>query len=134
MDVDVDVAGAGIGALTLFVADVREVGDFYRDVLRLREVFADEVSVVFALGGTLLNVLHVSAAAEVVAPAEPAVVGSAPNALLTLWVEDVDAVCRQLEQRGAALLNGPVDRPWGKRTAAFRDPAGTVWEVAQDLA
>jgi uncharacterized glyoxalase superfamily protein PhnB len=32
-----------------------------------------------------------------------------------------------------ALLNGPIDRPWGRRTAAFADPAGNVWEIAQIL-
>ncbi|MDQ3782600.1 MAG: VOC family protein, partial [Actinomycetota bacterium] len=29
------------------------------------------------------------------------------------------------------LLNGPVDRPWGVRTASFRDPAGHIWEIAR---
>ncbi len=53
--------------------------------------------------------------------------------LLSLWVEDVDAACRELRDRGVVLLNGPVDRAWGKRTAAFADPAGAVWELAQDL-
>jgi uncharacterized glyoxalase superfamily protein PhnB len=53
--------------------------------------------------------------------------------LLSLWVGDVDAACVELRRRGVRLLNGPVDRPWGKRTAAFADPAGAVWEVAQDL-
>jgi lactoylglutathione lyase len=31
------------------------------------------------------------------------------------------------------LLNGPVDRPWGVRTANFQDPAGHVWQIGQDL-
>jgi uncharacterized glyoxalase superfamily protein PhnB len=31
------------------------------------------------------------------------------------------------------LLNGPIDREWGKRTASFTDPDGNIWEVAQDL-
>ena len=31
--------------------------------------------------------------------------------------------------RGVELLNGPMDRPWGVRTATFRDPAGHVWEI-----
>ncbi len=53
--------------------------------------------------------------------------------LLSLWVEDVDAACRELQDRGVVLLNGPVDRAWGKRTAAFADPSGAVWELAQDL-
>ena len=53
--------------------------------------------------------------------------------LLGLWVEDVDVVCRELQERDIVLLNGPVDRSWGKRTAAFTDPAGAVWEIAQDI-
>jgi uncharacterized glyoxalase superfamily protein PhnB len=47
-------------------------------------------------------------------------------------VEDVDAACRELAGLGVALLNGPMDRPWGIRTAAFADPDGHVWEFAQD--
>ena len=128
-----DPTTTGLGALTLFVDDVDQVGAFYRDVLGLRALYEDDVSTVFALGGTMLNVLAVTAAAEAVAPARPAVVGDTPRMLLSLWVEDVDAVCRDLQERGVVLLNGPVDRPWGKRTAAFTDPAGAVWEIAQDL-
>ncbi len=45
----------------------------------------------------------------------------------------VDDVCIALRVRGVQLLNGPVDRPGGKRTAALADPAGHVWEVAQDI-
>ena len=29
---------------------------------------------------------------------------------------------------------GPIDRPWGVRTAAFADPDGYLWEIAQQLA
>jgi lactoylglutathione lyase len=29
------------------------------------------------------------------------------------------------------LLNGPMDRPWGVRTASFRDPGGHIWEIAK---
>jgi lactoylglutathione lyase len=53
--------------------------------------------------------------------------------LLTIKVADVDAVCAALKSHGVPLLNGPVDRPWGRRTAAFADPAGHVWEIAQDI-
>ena len=127
------LAVAGLGALTLFVEDLAAVTAFYRDVLRLEAVHDDDVSTVFDLGGTLLNVLDVSAAGDVVAPARPVAVGEAPQMLLSLWVEDVDAACQELQHRGVVLLNGPVDRPWGKRTAAFHDPAGAVWELAQDL-
>ena len=38
----------------------------------------------------------------------------------------------EFASRGVELLNGPVDRPWGVRTAAFADPAGHIWELAGD--
>lgn len=129
-----DVSRDGLGALTLFVHDVREVTAFYSEVLRLREVFRDDVSTAFALGSSVLNVLQVSAASEVVAPARPEVIGSTPRMLLSLWVDDLDARCQELQDRGVVLVNGPVDRPWGKRTASFADPAGAMWEIAQDIA
>jgi uncharacterized glyoxalase superfamily protein PhnB len=31
------------------------------------------------------------------------------------------------------LLNGPMDREWGMRTASFTDPDGHIWEIAQQL-
>ena len=52
---------------------------------------------------------------------------------LTIWVDDVDAVCTELASRGITLLNGPMNREWGLRTAAFADPDGHIWEVAADI-
>lgn len=48
-------------------------------------------------------------------------------------MDDVDAVCAELTGHGVELLNGPVNRPWGVRTASFTDPGGHIWEIAQDL-
>jgi lactoylglutathione lyase len=52
---------------------------------------------------------------------------------LTIWVDDAGAACAELAQRGVQLINGPVDRGWGTRTAAFSDPDGHIWEIAQEL-
>jgi catechol 2,3-dioxygenase-like lactoylglutathione lyase family enzyme len=128
-----DATSSGLGALTLFVDDLDAVAAFYRDALELDLLFEDDVSAAFDLGGTVLNVLSVSAAPDVVAPATAAPVGAAAQMLLSLWVDDVDAACAELQRHGVVMLNGPVDRAWGKRTAAFTDPAGTVWEIAQDI-
>ena len=38
-----------------------------------------------------------------------------------------------LVARGVVFLNGPIDRPWGMRTAAFADPSGHCWELAQKI-
>ncbi|MEU6548042.1 VOC family protein [Streptomyces sp. NPDC046859] len=50
---------------------------------------------------------------------------------LTLPVDDVDAMCGELTARGVTPPNGPVDRPWGIRTAGFGDPGGRIREIAQ---
>src|SRR5256885_1618660 len=52
---------------------------------------------------------------------------------LTIFVDDVDRVCQEITSRGATLINGPMNRPWGVRTACFADPDGHVWEVAQSV-
>ena len=128
-----DAALSGLGALTLFTEDLDASVSFYRDVLGLEAVYQDENSTVFDFGNTVVNLLRAEAAGALVQPAVAAPPGVGVRLLLTAWVEDVDAVCALLRSRGLTLLNGPVDRPWGKRTAAFADPSGTVWEVAQDL-
>lgn len=28
---------------------------------------------------------------------------------------------------------GPVDRPWGRRNAAFADPDGHIWQFGSDI-
>jgi uncharacterized glyoxalase superfamily protein PhnB len=53
--------------------------------------------------------------------------------MYTIWVEDCDAAVELVRGRGVDVLNGPVDRPWGQRTAAFADPDGHAWELAQEL-
>ncbi|MEU4114442.1 VOC family protein [Kitasatospora sp. NPDC028055] len=119
--------------LTLFVADVPAAKAFYQEVFGLPVVHEDDASAVLRLRNLLLNLLAADQAPELVEPAPVAAPAVGVRALLTVRVPDVDAVCAQLAERGVALLNGPVDRPWGRRTAAFADPAGHVWEVAQDL-
>jgi catechol 2,3-dioxygenase-like lactoylglutathione lyase family enzyme len=116
-----------IGAITLFVADPGRSKEWYAKAFGLEPVFEDADSVVFRFDNTLVNLLRESQAGPMI---EPAAVGSGSRLQLTIWVDDVDA---EAERLGVELLNGPIDRPWGKRTAAFADPAGTVWEVAQDI-
>ena len=104
---------------------------FYEEVFRLPVVFEDESSAVFKFGETLVNLLQASEGPELVAPASVAPAGAGVRFQFTLGVEDVDATCDELKSRGVELLNGPVDRPWGIRTASFRDPGGHIWEIAK---
>jgi uncharacterized glyoxalase superfamily protein PhnB len=96
-------------------------------------IFEDENSAVFKFGETVINVLAVAAAPELVEPGPVAPPTAGIRAVMSVEVPDVDAVCAELAQRGVPLLNGPINRPWGLRTASFTDPSGHVWELAQPL-
>lgn len=121
---------APITALTLFVDDLAVTRQFYLDVFGLPVHFEDGVSVVFDFGNTLINLLQASEAPELISPAPVGAADSGARAQLTITVGDVDAAAALVVERGGTLLNGPQDRPWGIRTAAFSDPAGHIWEIA----
>ena len=120
----------GIFAITLFVEDLEAAKQFYLKVFGLPAVFEDNNSCVFKIGETLINLLKTSAAPELIEPAKVAEREAGSRLVFTIHVEDVDAICAELGARGVKLLNGPMDRPWGVRTASFADPGGHIWEIA----
>jgi catechol 2,3-dioxygenase-like lactoylglutathione lyase family enzyme len=121
----------GVGAITLFVEDLPEAKAFYARVFDLSVLSEDDNSAVFRFGETLINLLSTGAADELVDPAPVATPAAGVRCQYTLEVADVDATCELLRERGVELHNGPMDRPWGPRTASFRDPGGHIWEIAQ---
>lgn len=122
-----------IEVITLFVDDIDDARSFYQAVFTPEIVYEDEVSTVLKFAGTMVNLLKSTEAPELVAPSTVAQSSSGARILLTIKVDDADAACNALRRRGVTLLNGPVDRPWGRRTAAFSDPSGHIWEIAQEL-
>ncbi|MEU3460768.1 VOC family protein [Streptomyces sp. NPDC006733] len=121
----------GISAITLFVEDLEATKRFYREVFGLPLAYEDANSAVFDFGNTLINVLRTTAAHALIDPAPVGDPSAGSRLQLTLPVDDVDAMCKELSARGVTLLNGPMDRPWGIRTASFRDPGGHIWEIAK---
>lgn len=122
-----------IGAVTLFVEDLDRSKLFYQHVFDLQPGFEDETDTMFRLENTLLFLTKSSEASRMIAPAAVGSPGNGPRHVFAIIVEDVDAVCAELTEKGVALLNGPEDRPWGMRTANFQDPDGHVWEIATEL-
>jgi len=47
--------------------------------------------------------------------------------------DDCDRDCRTVAERGAAVLEQPVDRSWGVRVAYIKGPAGLTLEIEQPL-
>jgi len=131
-DDDTQAAWPGpIAAITLFVEDLAAAKRFYNDVFQLPVFFEDDNSAVFKFGDTLINLLETREAPELVAPATVATPDAGVRFQFTLGVDDVDATIDELKSRGVEVLNGPMDRPWGNRTASFRDPGGHIWEIAR---
>lgn len=122
-----------IEVVTLFVDDIDATKAFYRLVFDAEEVFGDAVSAVLQFEGAMLNLLAREQAPELVTPVAIGAAGAGPRMMFTVKVDDVDAECATLSSKGVTLLNGPIDRPWGRRTAAFADPSGHVWEFAQEI-
>jgi catechol 2,3-dioxygenase-like lactoylglutathione lyase family enzyme len=122
-----------IGAITLFVEDLDRAKAFYQDVFGLPVVFTDDNSAIFKFDSTIINLLRTTEAHGLIEPATVAGPEAGSRFQFSIWVDDVDAICADLAERGVTLINGPVSRPWGMRTAAFADPGGHIWEVAQEL-
>lgn len=119
-----------ITAITLFVEDLDAAKQFYGEAFGLPVAYEDDASTVFNFGNTLINLLKSSEARELIAPAAVGGREAGARFQFTIEVDDVDAMCAELASRGVELLNGPMDRPWGIRTASFVDPGGHIWEIA----
>lgn len=124
---------ARLSLVTLFEDDLAAAKALCQTVFQPQLLFEDEESVLFRLGDTLLNLLKREAALERIAPARVASRGAGARSQFTILVDDVDDRCASLAKLGVKTLNGPMDRPWGMRTAAFQDPSGHIWEIAKDL-
>ena len=122
-----------VECVTVFAEDLAATRSFYAKVFGRKVVYEDAVSAVFAFDGLMINLLQIAEAPKLIEPVKVAERSAGQRLMFTVRVPDVDESCKELAALGVPLLNGPVDRPWGRRTAAFADPAGLVWELAQEI-
>ena len=120
-----------IFATTLFVSDKDVSKSFYERIFEKKPVFEDANSVVFKFGEVMINLLLDSEAPGLIGPVTVASQSSGSRFQFTIQVDDVDAQAERLANLGIALVNGPLDRPWGIRTLLFADPDGHLWEFAK---
>jgi lactoylglutathione lyase len=122
-----------VGAITMFIADVERTKRYYERVFDTQSIYEDEDAVAFQFDNTVVNFLRSSAAHSLIEPAAVADEESGTRFQLTIWVDDAEATYAELSSRGADFINGPMDREWGMRTAAFADPDGHIWEIAENI-
>ena len=115
-----------VGVITLFVEDQRRSKEFYERVFEVAAVDQDEGMAIFRFDNLFLRLLTREEAEQQMFGQVPLARSDAgASSLLAIFVDDADALCAQLTERGVSIVYGPVDRPWGVRNAAFRDPTGT---------
>lgn len=119
--------------ITFFVEDVAACRDFYTGALGLEILHEDATSAIVRFGHLMLNLVTVDEAPSLIHPNPVGTPTSGARVLYTVRVDNVDTTLADLARHGITPLNGPIDRPWGRRTAAFADPAGNVWEIAHLL-
>jgi catechol 2,3-dioxygenase-like lactoylglutathione lyase family enzyme len=119
--------------ITLFVEDLAASKKFYLEIFNLKIVYEDPASAVFKLENVMINLLKIAEAPGLIEPAKVAASSAGQRLMFTVRVANVDEVCNKLKTLGVQLLNGPQDRLWGRRTVAFADPAGHVWELAHAI-
>jgi lactoylglutathione lyase len=122
-----------VECVTLFVDDLNSTKKFYTEVFGLKVIYEDPQCAVVRFENILFNLLKAASAPELIAPAQVGVSAQGPRLMFTIKVDHIDASVEQLKKHQVKMLNGPIDRPWGRRTAAFLDPAGQAWELAQEL-
>jgi catechol 2,3-dioxygenase-like lactoylglutathione lyase family enzyme len=118
-------------AVTIFAEDLAAMREFYERVFELPCVFGGDTSAIYKFGDTMINILQIDNASELIEPASVAGPDAGARSMFTVNVTNVDAVHARLVAKGVEFLNGPIDRPWGPRTVAIADPAGHMWEIAQ---
>ncbi len=110
-----------IGYINLHVHDYAQAVAFYRDVVGLPLLFADESFSFarFAAGGVTFAVAGDPNLARQT-PAQDRMSG------IGFQVPDVDAAHEALKANGVRFTMPPTKQPWGGYMAMFADPEGNV--------
>jgi lactoylglutathione lyase len=123
-----------VNVITLFVEDEHRSQEFYERVFKIEGVDEGHGTVIFQFDNLFLRLLRRDEAEqEMLGQVVLAASDSSAGCELGIFVDDADALCAELADRGVSIVYGPVDRPWGVRTAGFRDPDGYIWQVGSDI-
>ncbi len=123
-----------INVITLFVEDEQRSKEFYERLFDVTGTDEGHRTIIFELDNLFLRLLNRDEAeSEMLGQVPLAEPGSGASVQLAMFVDDADALCAELAERGVPIAYGPVDRPWGVRSAGFRDPDGHLWQFGSDI-
>ena len=115
-------------AFVLAVQDLERNAAYFRDVLGFRVDWADATDWrIVARGGVRIMLGHCPDALSPAATGDHSYFGY-------LEVDDVQAFHDEITQRGAIVMQPPVDRPYGMRECTVATPDGHRFVVGQSIA
>jgi catechol 2,3-dioxygenase-like lactoylglutathione lyase family enzyme len=109
--------------LTLWAVHFDQVRKLYKDTLGLPVAEENENFIMFDTKGSRLAFHRLTKAPPL----------SRSTVEIHLEVNDVDEVYSSLKSRGVKFDDPPTNRPWGTRSAGFKDPEGYVVEIVGPL-
>jgi predicted enzyme related to lactoylglutathione lyase len=107
------------GAPVLHVPDVEATARYYRDVLGFTWDFGDDTYAVVWRDNSAIHFVRDDRTAS--------------GVHLFQWVRDVDAYNKEIVNRGATIVLGPTNRPYGIRELTVRDINGMEIIFGQDI-
>jgi catechol 2,3-dioxygenase-like lactoylglutathione lyase family enzyme len=117
-------------ATVLLVDDVKVATDYYRDKLGFEVTFYLHNPMHYAYASRDDVYLHFACFRDV--PPRPNVELVPPDMFdVYIYVDDIDALHRELVERGADLLFAPTEQGYGLREIRVRDPHGYVLAFGQ---
>ena len=123
-----------VGYVVLFVDDFDGTTDFYAKKVGLPIRLRADGYAEFAVEGAKFALLSRARVADLLGESQTGKAVPGPDrSAVTVLVEDVDRVYKELAARGVAFIGSPKDRPWGQRTVYFRDPENHLIEIATNL-
>jgi lactoylglutathione lyase len=123
-----------VSAITLFVEDEQRSKEFYERVFDVTAVDEEPGTVILRFANLFVRLLARSeAGSELLGRVPLAGRHAGTSVQLSIFVDDADGLCAELAGRGATIAYGPVDRPWGVRSAGFLDPDGHLWAFSSDI-
>lgn len=123
-----------LGYVVLFADDFDALMEFYSKKVGLPVRLRADGYAEFAIEGAKFALLSRTRAADLIGDIQGGRPATGSDACaVTVLVEDIDRVFRELCGRGVSFIGTPQDRPWGQRSVYFRDPEGHVVEIATNL-
>ena len=86
-----------ISGINLFVEDLDQAKRFYQDIFGMEPVHEDTDMTMFRFKNTMIFLNNAAEADKLIAPAQVGPPGAGPRAEYVIIVDDVDAVCAEIE-------------------------------------